>query len=76
MSSLYLIYRAQIECYLMLHYINLSLSNDDEGEFRYSMYQISGLNERQNYIVSEPDFKQKQKSELEIKNKIMIFENK
>jgi len=72
MSSLYIIYRAQIECYLMLHYINISLSNDDEGEFRYSMYQISGLNERQNYIVSEPDFKQKQKSELEIKNKIIL----
>ncbi|HVI43222.1 MAG TPA: hypothetical protein VM802_00065 [Chitinophaga sp.] len=54
-SSIYVLSRAQIECYLTLYYFILSPSNDDEGEFKHLLYQLSGLSNRQNYYCTMPE---------------------
>ncbi|MBI1228335.1 MAG: hypothetical protein GC192_24080 [Bacteroidetes bacterium] len=45
--------RAIVENYLTIYYLNVMPSSNEEGEFRYYLYQMSGLNNRQK--LGEPD---------------------
>ncbi len=51
-GSIYLIGRALIENYLMFYYLNIQPQTFDEGEFRYLLYELGGLNQRQGYKLS------------------------
>lgn len=75
-GSIYLIGRALIENYLMFYYLNIQPKTFDEGEFRYLLYELGGLNQRQGYKLSirvnDPKIiKEKKDIELII-NKIKI----
>jgi hypothetical protein len=63
LSDLFVLSRAQLECYLTIHYLILSPANDEEGIFRYLLYQLSGLQNRQQYDVTLEESKQKLEAE-------------
>lgn len=66
-GSIFLLKRAQIENYLMFYYLNIQPSSSDEGEFRYFLYELSGLSNRQKYTATHPNnIAQKKKEEKEI----------
>ncbi len=54
-SSTYVLSRAQIECYLTLHYFIFSPESIAEGEFKQLLYKLSGLCNRQNYLCTLPE---------------------
>jgi hypothetical protein len=62
-SDLFVLSRAQLECYLTIHYLILSPTGDEEGIFRYLLYQLSGLQNRQQYDVTLEESKQKLEKE-------------
>lgn len=77
-GSIYLLGRAQIENYLMLYYLNFQPKTFEEGEFKYLLYELSGLNNRQLYNTSSKEgILKKEKEKLEIDSIIeKIKENK
>jgi len=62
-SSIFLLKRAQLENYLMLYYLNFQTSNEDEAMFRYLLYELSGLDCRQNFDVKQQEHKKKKEKE-------------
>lgn len=50
LNSIYLLMRAQMESYLMFYYLNVQPLTNEEGEFKYLLYNLSGLNQRQSYF--------------------------
>lgn len=56
-NSLYIIARAQIENYLMFNYSQINIASNDEGEFKYYLYVLSGLTQRQQYYIASIEHK-------------------
>lgn len=56
-NSLYILARAQIESYLMFWYSQINIISKDEGEFKYYLYVLSGLTNRQEYYVAAVEHK-------------------
>jgi hypothetical protein len=54
-SSITLIARAALECYLMFYYIFLDPDSDDEFEFRYNAWMLAGLALREGYPFPFPE---------------------
>jgi hypothetical protein len=52
-NALYIIARSQIECYLMFYYSQINISSNDEGEFKYYLFVLSGLTHRQNITLQQ-----------------------
>ncbi len=69
--SIRVILRAIIENYLTLKYLFFDPETDSIGEFRYYLYQISGLNSRQKFDVYGEQFKEQSERE---KQKIIELE--
>ena len=57
LASLNIIARAMIENFLVFYYVFSEPKNDEEKDFRYLVYWISGLIERQNYSIESPQGK-------------------
>lgn len=57
LASLNIISRAMIENFLVFYYVFSEPQNEDEKDFRYLVYWISGLIERQNYPIESPQGK-------------------
>jgi hypothetical protein len=69
LGSIFLLRRAQIENYLMFYYLNIQPSTNEEGIFRYLLYELSGLSHRQTIPAIQPDTIQKKENERkEIEN--------
>lgn len=67
LGSIYLLGRAQIENYLMLYYLNFQPKTFEEGEFRYLLYELSGLNNRQQFdATTRESILKKQKEKVDI----------
>lgn len=64
-GSIYLVKRALIENYLMFYYLNIQSDLKDESIFRYDLYKMSGLAQRQMYDVKNSEFAPKIAQELE-----------
>lgn len=69
--TLQIILRAAIENYLTINYLYFEPKNNDEGEFRYYLYQISGLNARQKFSFTNEEHIQKQMSEKLVMDQII-----
>jgi hypothetical protein len=65
LPAIYLLRRAQIENYLMFFYLNIQPQSDTEGEFKFYLFEASGLNARQKYDVKQPESILKKQKELE-----------
>lgn len=68
-STIYLLVRAQIENYLMFYYLNIQPETFEQGEFRYLLYELSGLSHRQQFNVGTEDQrlqKEKEKKEIDV----------
>ena len=68
-STIYLLVRAQIENYLMFYYLNIQPETFEQGEFRYLLYELSGLSHRQQFNVGTEDQrlqKENEKNEIEV----------
>ena len=63
LSSIYLLRRAQIENYLMFYYLYVQPDSTEESEFKYSLFEASGLYNRQQYAASSPESLQKKELE-------------
>lgn len=48
-SALYLLARANIETFLLIKYLYFNTQNDEQGAFRHTLYEWSGLKTRQNF---------------------------
>jgi len=48
-SSLYILMRAQIENYLTFYYLYIQPKSEEEQEFRFLIYEMSGLENRQRF---------------------------
>ena len=57
LASLNIIARAMIENFLVFFYVFSEPENDEEKDFRYLVYWISGLIERRNYPIESPQGK-------------------
>lgn len=57
--SIKVITRAAVETYLALHYLFVSPDSPQEREFRYKIWELSGLWERQRFMVTAPQNKMK-----------------
>lgn len=57
LASLNIISRAMIENFLVFYYVFSEPQNEDEKDFRYLVYWISGLIERQNCPIESPQGK-------------------
>lgn len=67
LGSIYLLCRAQIENYLMFYYLNIQPQTFEEGEFKYLLYELSGLTHRQGFNVgTEEQIQKKEKERQEI----------
>lgn len=69
-GSIYLLARAQIESYLMFYYLNIQPKSESEGLFRLYQYELSGLLQRQSYIVSDRYADKRSKEDDQIKHLI------
>lgn len=68
LGSIYLIGRALIENYLMFYYLNVQPQTFEEGEFRYLLYELGGLTQRQGYKITKRTNelkKEKEKKQIE-----------
>jgi len=63
MPSIRILLRALIENYLTIYYLIFEPKNSAEGEFRFYLYQLSGLNARQKFIVQTAENAQQLKDE-------------
>ncbi|CAL1518569.1 hypothetical protein [Chitinophaga sp. MM2321] len=72
-SSIYVLSRAQMECYLTLFYFVLSPTNNDEGNFKQMLYELSGLSNRQSYFCTMPESLAKKHTEA---NEINVLRHK
>lgn len=63
-NTMYLICRSLIERYILFYYLYIEPSSDAEGEFRYYVYFLAGLRERQKFKPSTPEYLRKQQDEL------------
>jgi hypothetical protein len=52
-SSLFILSRSLIECYLTLDYIYITDISEEEKYFRFKLWEISGLISRQNFSTGE-----------------------
>jgi len=67
LGSIFLLVRAQIENYLMFYYLNIQPQTFEEGEFRYLLYELSGLSHRQLFkVITEEQKLKKENERLEI----------
>jgi hypothetical protein len=69
LGSIFLLCRAQIENYLMFYYLNIQPQTFEEGEFRYLLYELSGLTHRQKFDTGAEEQilkKEKEKQEIEV----------
>jgi hypothetical protein len=57
LATLNVIARAIIENFLVFYYVFVEPQNKEEEDFRYMIYCISGLIERQNYPIESPQGK-------------------
>ena len=62
-GTIYLLVRAQIENYLMFYYLNIQPETFEQGEFRYLLYELSGLSHRQQFNVGTEDQRLKKENE-------------
>lgn len=62
--SLFTLIRSQLETYLMLEFIYCLPANDEESEFRYNNWILSGLLSRKEFSVITEHGKEKKKSDL------------
>jgi hypothetical protein len=73
-SSLYVLARAQMECYLTFYDLIISPKSHEEGEFKFLLYKYSGIANRQGYYAStlENIAKKEEESQylLSLKNQI------
>lgn len=70
-ASLHVLGRAAIETFLIFHYIFEAPQNELEKNFRYQIWQLSGLLERQSFPVWSKEAKEKLRSEEEIKDNLV-----
>jgi hypothetical protein len=76
LGSIYLLCRAQIENYLMFYYLNIQPQSFEEGEFKYLLYELSGLTRRQEFNVGTKEQNaKKEKERLEIEDIIVKIKN-
>jgi hypothetical protein len=76
LGSIYLLCRAQIENYLMFYYLNIQPQTFEEGEFKYLLYELSGLTRRQEFDVSiKEQILKKEKERLLIEDIIVKIKN-
>lgn len=74
--SIRILIRALIENYLTINYLFFSPKNNEEGEFRFYLYQMSGLASRQKFTVSEQKHtEQKNEEKQEIDKLIILIQN-
>ena len=67
LGSIYLLARAQIENYLIFFYLYLQPDTKDEADFKLYLYELSGLNLRQQFNYTTKEQKEKKnKEKLEI----------
>jgi|694.fasta_scaffold00101_99 hypothetical protein len=64
-SALYLMARSQLETYFILKYLYLNVTSDDQGAFRYFLYEYGGLCIRQEYSATTPEHIAKKKFEAD-----------
>ena len=57
LATLNIIARAIIENFLVFYYVFAEPQNKEEEDFRYMIYRLSGLIERQNYPIESPQGK-------------------
>lgn len=62
-ASVYVLSRAQLECYLTLHYFIFSPESDAEGMFKQLLYKLSGLCNRHNYLCTLPEHLEQKEAE-------------
>jgi len=82
-ATLFLIERSQIETYLTFYYLNIQPESYEEGQFRFLLFELSGLSSRQKFDVSTNSIyhekKENEKKTIEILiNKInsnIFFQN-
>jgi hypothetical protein len=63
LPTIYLLRRSQIENYLMFYYLYIQPESQEEAEFKYFLFEASGLHNRQQYYVSTPENLKKRKVE-------------
>jgi len=66
LASLNIIARAIIENFLVFYYVFIEPKNSEEENFRYMLYCLSGLIERQNYPIESPQGKVILKNEKKV----------
>jgi len=71
LASLNIIARAIIENYLVFYYVFMEPKSEEEKDFRYMVYTLSGLVERQNYPIESPQGKVILKNEKKIIDNII-----
>ena len=64
--SVFVLSRAQLECYLTLYYFIFSPTEDREGEFKQLLYKLSGLYNRQSYVSTLPENIEQKEDEARI----------
>lgn len=76
-SSIFILIRSQIESYLTFFYLNTQSANIDQSNFRVNLYDLSGLNRRQNFPANSPAIIAKKQSEKQEMDKLekAIIEN-
>jgi hypothetical protein len=72
LASLNVIARTIIENYLVFHYIFIQPQDNEDGDFRYYSYRLSGLIERQTFAVQSPQGNKMLSEELKIIEKLII----
>ncbi|SEW57467.1 hypothetical protein [Chitinophaga arvensicola] len=70
--SVYVLSRAQLECYLTLHYFIFSPQNDGEGKFKQLLYKLSGLSNRQSYLSTLPENLERKEEEARIIAELLL----
>jgi hypothetical protein len=55
LSALYLLARSNIETFLLIKYLYINFKSEEQGIFRYTLYEWSGLKTRQNFLATLPD---------------------
>lgn len=63
LSTLYNCTRSLMETFLTINYLYYNHKNEDQANFRYLLYMVSGLNHRQTYPTNQEGTKMKQKFE-------------
>jgi hypothetical protein len=69
MSSAYIIQRSLLEAYLTFYYLYVQPVTDSESRCKWLVYQIAGLNSRQDFKSDYIDYKLKIETEKDIINK-------